>query len=54
MSVRAMKEGAVEFLTKPARSSDLLAAIRAAIELDRGSGTGRARSRCTARAVRAV
>jgi len=35
MSVRAMKEGAVEFLTKPTRSRDLLAAIRAAIERDR-------------------
>jgi FixJ family two-component response regulator len=31
MSVRAMKEGAVEFLTKPVRSRDLLDAIRAAI-----------------------
>ena len=35
ISVRAMKEGAVEFLTKPTRSRDLLAAIRAAIERDR-------------------
>ena len=35
MSVRAMKEGAVEFLTKPTRQRDLLAAIRAAIERDR-------------------
>jgi FixJ family two-component response regulator len=35
MSVRAMKEGAVEFLTKPVRSRDLLAAIRAAIAGDR-------------------
>lgn len=35
MSVRAMKEGAVEFLTKPTRSRDLLAAIRAAIDRDR-------------------
>ena len=35
MSVRAMKEGAVEFLTKPVRSHDLLAAIRAAVERDR-------------------
>jgi len=41
MSVRAMKEGAVEFLTKPARSRDLLAAIRAAIERDRGSHRAR-------------
>jgi FixJ family two-component response regulator len=35
MSVRAMKEGAVEFLTKPVRSRDLLAAMRAAIAGDR-------------------
>jgi len=32
-----MKEGAVQCLTKPTRSRDLLAAIRAAIERDRGS-----------------
>ena len=32
MSVRAMKAGAVEFLTKPFRSRSLLDAIRAAIE----------------------
>ena len=35
MTVRAMKAGAVEFLTKPYRRSDLLAAIRAAIDRDR-------------------
>jgi FixJ family two-component response regulator len=35
MSVRAMKEGAVEFLTKPVRSRDLLDALRAAIAGDR-------------------
>ena len=34
-SVRAMKAGAVEFLTKPFRSRVLLDAIRAAIERDR-------------------
>jgi len=34
MSVRAMKAGAVEFLTKPLRSQDLLAAIRTALERD--------------------
>jgi FixJ family two-component response regulator len=41
MSVRAMKEGAVEFLTKPTRSRDLLGAIRAAIERDRESRQAR-------------
>lgn len=35
MSVRAMKAGAVEFLTKPVRQEDLLGAIRQAIERDR-------------------
>ena len=35
MSVRAMKGGAVEFLTKPFRDQDLLDAIRIALERDR-------------------
>jgi RNA polymerase sigma factor (sigma-70 family) len=35
MSVRAMKSGAVEFLTKPFRDQDLLEAIRIALERDR-------------------
>lgn len=35
MSVRAMKAGAVEFLTKPFRDQDLLDAIHQAIERDR-------------------
>jgi FixJ family two-component response regulator len=36
-TVRAMKAGAVEFLTKPVKSRDLLVAIRAAIERGRVS-----------------
>jgi FixJ family two-component response regulator len=35
MSVRAMKAGAVDFLTKPFRDQDLLDAVAAAIERDR-------------------
>ena len=35
MSVRAIKAGAVEFLTKPFRDQDLLDAINQAIQLDR-------------------
>ncbi len=35
MSVRAMKAGAVEFLTKPFRDQDLLDAIQAGLERDR-------------------
>jgi FixJ family two-component response regulator len=36
MTVRAMKAGAVEFLTKPFRDQDLLDAIHVALERDRG------------------
>jgi FixJ family two-component response regulator len=35
MSVKAMKAGAVEFLTKPVREQDLLDAVRAALNQDR-------------------
>jgi len=35
MTVRAMKSGAVEFLTKPFREQDLLDAIQRALDLDR-------------------
>jgi FixJ family two-component response regulator len=35
MSVRAMKEGAFEFLTKPVRGQDLLDAVQKAVDLDR-------------------
>src|SRR5690348_9824488 len=35
MSVKAMKSGAVEFLTKPFRDQDLLDAIQQALESDR-------------------
>src|SRR5947208_399898 len=50
MSVRAMKAGAVEFLTKPFRGRSLLDAVRAAIERDRSahkerSETGELRQR---------
>src|SRR6266403_1709639 len=36
MTVRAMKAGAVEFLTKPFRDQDLLDAVQFALERDRG------------------
>ena len=36
MSVRALKAGAVEFLTKPFRDQDLLDAIQQALQRDRG------------------
>src|SRR5437868_5356360 len=42
MSVRAMKAGAVEFLTKPFRDQDLLDAIQQAIEHDRMARSQRA------------
>jgi FixJ family two-component response regulator len=45
MTVRAMKAGAVEFLTKPMRKQALLDAIRAAIERDRAARTERLEAR---------
>jgi FixJ family two-component response regulator len=45
MSVSAMKAGAVEFLTKPFRSSALLDAVRAAIERDRSACRERSETR---------
>jgi FixJ family two-component response regulator len=36
MTVRAMKDGAMEFLTKPVRGQDLLDAVQKAIAYDRG------------------
>jgi FixJ family two-component response regulator len=44
MSVRAMKAGAVEFLTKPFRDQDLLDAIQQALERDRLARSQRADS----------
>jgi FixJ family two-component response regulator len=43
MSVRAMKAGAVEFLTKPFRDQDLLDAVGAALEEDRTRRAGEQR-----------
>jgi FixJ family two-component response regulator len=38
MTVRAMKAGAVDFLTKPFREQELLDAVAAALERDRNRG----------------
>ena len=43
MSVRAMKAGAVEFLTKPFREQDLLDAVGAALDKDRARRAGEMR-----------
>lgn len=44
-SVRAMKAGAVEFLTKPVVDGDLLQAIHEAIERDRAARRAQAQLR---------
>jgi len=44
MSVRAMKEGAVEFLTKPFRDQDLLDAIHQALKTDGAACEQRAKA----------
>src|SRR5437016_830281 len=43
MSVRAMKAGAIEFLTKPFRDQDLLDAVGTALERDRTRRAGETR-----------
>src|SRR6185369_923327 len=43
MSVRAMKAGATEFLTKPFRDEDLISAISHALEIDRLAHADRVR-----------
>ena len=45
MSVRAMKEGALEFLTKPVRGQELLDAVQKALDRDRGLRKDRAELR---------
>ena len=44
MSVRAIKDGAVEFLTKPFRDQDLLDAIHQALDSDRAAREQRAKA----------
>ncbi len=44
MSVRAMKDGAVEFLTKPFRDQDLLDAIHQALDSDRAAREQRSKA----------
>ena len=51
MSVRAMKAGAVDFLTKPFRDQDMLDAVLAALERDR---TRRETDQATAAGLRAA
>jgi len=44
MSVRAIKDGAVEFLTKPFRDQDLLDAVQQALKADRAAREQRAKA----------
>jgi FixJ family two-component response regulator len=44
MSVRAMKAGAIEFLTKPLREQDLLDAVRVALDADRAQREQKAKT----------
>jgi FixJ family two-component response regulator len=44
MSVRAMKAGAVDFLTKPFREQDMLDAVRVALERDASTRADRAQA----------
>ena len=48
--VQAMKHGASDFLTKPVNDTDLLAAVRVAIEKDRAFGRSRPKFPKSARA----
>ena len=54
MSVRAMKAGAVEFLTKPFRDQDLLDAIRQAIQRDQELQQERAETKDLRKRVRSL
>ncbi len=54
MSVRAMRDGAVDFLTKPVDAGDFLAAIRLAVERDGKSRQVGAEVECTQRRIAAL
>ena len=52
MTVRAMKQGAIEFLTKPVRGQDLLDAVQSAIDRDRSLRKERAEIEFLTQALR--